>query len=114
MYLTISDVYVVSLSNQNQVAAKDYYLGIVSTTVETANPEAELKTGLDILAPIELKFVSVKDVYEPTNDGKDSQVRSRSTRRKHRFCIQVCLKDNFIPSAKLKKLYSVNIAKCNK
>jgi hypothetical protein len=31
---------------------------MVSTTVETDNPEAELKPGLDILAPIEDKYVS--------------------------------------------------------
>lgn len=68
------DIYVGVLSNQNQVSAKDYYLGFVSTTMETENPEAELKAGLDLLAPIEQKFVSVKDVYHPVDDGKDSQV----------------------------------------
>ncbi|XP_066931000.1 rab GDP dissociation inhibitor beta-like [Clytia hemisphaerica] len=69
-----SDIYVGVLSNQNQVASKDYYLGFVSTTVETSNPEAELKVGLDLLEPIEKKFVSVKDVFAPTDDGKDSQI----------------------------------------
>jgi len=69
-----SDIYVGVLSNQNQVSSKDYYLGFVSTTVETSNPEAELKVGLDLLAPIEKKFISIKDVYHPTDDGKDSQV----------------------------------------
>ena len=39
------------------VAAKDYYLGFVSTTVslDSKNPEAELKKGLDLLEPIEKK-----------------------------------------------------------
>jgi len=69
-----TDIYVAVLSNQNQVASKDYYLGFVSTTVETSNPEAELAAGLELLAPIEHKFVSVKDVYEPTTDGKESQI----------------------------------------
>lgn len=69
-----SDIYVGVLGNQNQVASKDYYLGFVSTTVETSNPEAELKLGLDLLEPIEHKFVSVKDVFHPTDDGKASQV----------------------------------------
>ena len=59
------------------VAAKDYYLGFVSTTVslDSKNPEAELKKGLDLLEPIEKKFISVKDVYHPKDDGKESQVR---------------------------------------
>ena len=58
------------------VAAKDYYLGFVSTTVslDSKNPEAELKKGLDLLEPIEKKFISVKDVYHPKDDGKESQV----------------------------------------
>ena len=30
---------------------------MVSTTVETNNPEGELKPGLDVLAPIEEKYV---------------------------------------------------------
>jgi len=69
-----SDIYVAVLSNQNQVAAKNYYLGFVSTTVHTANPEAELSAGLDLLKPIVHKFVSVKDVYHPIDDGKESQI----------------------------------------
>lgn len=69
-----SDIYVAVLSNQNQVSAKDYYLGFVSTTVESNNPEAELAAGLKILEPIEYKFVSVKDVFHPTDDGKESQI----------------------------------------
>jgi len=69
-----TDIYVACLSNQNQVAAKDFYLGFVSTTVETNNPEAELAEGLQLLNPIMHKFVVVKDVYHPTDDGKESQI----------------------------------------
>jgi len=69
-----TDIYVAVLSNQNQVAAKNYYLGFVSTTVETKNPEAELQLGLDLLSPIEQKFVTVKDIFHPLDDGKDSQI----------------------------------------
>jgi len=69
-----TDIYVAVLSNQNQVAAKDYYVGFVSTTVETSNPEAELKLGLDLLSPILHKFVTVKDVFHPIDNGSESQV----------------------------------------
>jgi len=69
-----TDIYVACLSNQNQVAAKDFYLGFVSTTVETNNPEAELAPGLALLNPILHKFVTIKDVFEPISDGKDSQI----------------------------------------
>jgi len=69
-----TDIYVACLSNQNQVAAKDFYLGFVSTTVETDNPELELNAGLALLEPILHKFVSVKDVYHPIDDGKENQI----------------------------------------
>lgn len=47
---------------------------MVSTTVETDNPEAEIKPGVDLLGPIRQKFVSVSDYYEPIDDGKESQI----------------------------------------
>jgi len=69
-----TDIYVIGLGNQNQVAAKGMYVAMVSTTVETSNPEAELAPGLEILQPILKKFVKVQDVMEPVDDGKESQV----------------------------------------
>lgn len=37
------------------VASKNFFLAIVSTTVETSNPEFELRPGLDLLGPIKEK-----------------------------------------------------------
>jgi len=37
------------------VSSKDFYLALVATTVETGNPAAELKPGLDLLEPIREK-----------------------------------------------------------
>ncbi|CAG8465372.1 3675_t:CDS:10, partial [Acaulospora colombiana] len=45
------DIYIASVSSAHNVCAKDYYLAIVSTIVETDNPEAEIKPGLDLLGP---------------------------------------------------------------
>lgn len=54
----------------NGIAAKDHYYAVVSTMVENANdPEEDLKAGLDILEPIEEKFISVVDFMEPVEDG---------------------------------------------
>ena len=47
---------------------------MVSTTVETADPEKELQPGLDLLGPIEEKFFTVSDLMEPVDDGVASQV----------------------------------------
>ena len=49
------DIYVCCVSFAHNVAAKDYYIAMVSTNVETANPEDELKPGLDLLGRIEKK-----------------------------------------------------------
>lgn len=49
------DIYVCCVSFAHNVAAKNYYIAMVSTTVETSNPEAELAPGLSLLGPIETK-----------------------------------------------------------
>lgn len=51
---------------------------MVSTTVETSNPEAEIQPGLALLGPIKQRFVQISDVYEPLEDGKNSQVFTQS------------------------------------
>lgn len=66
------------------VAPKGWYIAMVSTTVETANPEAEILPGLQLLGSITEKFVfpllrffrfvKVSDIYEPTDLGQESQV----------------------------------------
>lgn len=68
------DIYVSMVSHTNMVAAKGWYIAIVSTTVETNNPEAEIQPGLQLLGPIAQKFVFVSDLYDPLDDGKESQL----------------------------------------
>lgn len=69
-----SDIYVTMVSSTHQVSAKGWFVAMVSTTVETANPEAEIQHGLNLLGPIKQKFIHISDVFEPTVDGTDSQV----------------------------------------
>lgn len=69
-----SDIYVSLISSTHQVSAKGWFIGMVSTTVESDNPEAEIKPGLDLLGQIAQKFVCVSDYYEPTDIGLQSQV----------------------------------------
>lgn len=56
------------------MSAKGWFIGMVSTTVETDNPEAEIKVGLDLLGPVAQKFVCISDYFEPTDNGLESQV----------------------------------------
>ena len=52
------DIYVSCVSSAHSVTSKGFHLVIVSTTVETDDPEAELTPGLDLLAPIKEKYES--------------------------------------------------------
>ena len=47
--------------NPFQVASKGWFVAMVATTVETANPEAEIQPGLNLLGPIKQKFLQVSD-----------------------------------------------------
>ncbi|KAM9327980.1 rab GDP dissociation inhibitor beta-like [Pholidichthys leucotaenia] len=68
------DIYVCMVSFAHCVAAKGKYIAIVSTTVETNDPEAEVKPALAHLEPIDQKFVTVSDQYAPTDMGTESQI----------------------------------------
>lgn len=50
-------------------------MAIVSTTVETDDPEKELEPGLNLLGKIEKKFLAVSDIFEPLSDGTEDKVR---------------------------------------
>lgn len=69
-----SDIYVTMVSYTHQVASKGWFVAMVSTTVETANPESEIQPGLNLLGPIKQKFIQISDTYEPVEDGKSSNV----------------------------------------
>ncbi|XP_069140136.1 rab GDP dissociation inhibitor beta-like [Argopecten irradians] len=73
-----NDIYIIVLSNQLNVTSKENYLGIVSTNVETGNPEAELQPGIDILngsnGNIAEKFFTVADLLEPVDDGTPDNI----------------------------------------
>ncbi len=68
-----SDIYVSCVSFAHNVAAKGKYIAIVSTTVETANPVQELEAGMMLLGPVDERFDSITDLYEPLDDGTKSK-----------------------------------------
>lgn len=69
-----SDIYVCMISSAHNVAAQGKYIAIVSTTMETNEPEKEIKPAMDLLEPIEEKFASVSDLFAPTDLGRESQI----------------------------------------
>ncbi|KAJ8269193.1 hypothetical protein COCON_G00118000 [Conger conger] len=69
-----NDIYVCMISSAHCVAAQGKYVAIVSTMVETSDPEGEIKPALDLLQPVEQKFVSISDLFEPVDLGTESQI----------------------------------------
>eukprot|EP00917_Polyrhabdina_sp_WS-2016_P011080 GHVP01024290.1.p1 GENE.GHVP01024290.1~~GHVP01024290.1.p1 ORF type:complete len:455 (+),score=61.46 GHVP01024290.1:1292-2656(+) len=68
------DIYITLVSHTHGIAKQGYYVAIVSTTVETDNPTAEIQVGLDLLGDIKEKFIYISDVYHNSQSGKDDQV----------------------------------------
>ncbi|KAI7870948.1 GDP dissociation inhibitor [Spinellus fusiger] len=68
------DIYVACVNSAHMVCGKDYYLAIVSTLVETDQPEKEIEEGLKLLGPVLDKFVSVSPIQVPVEDGTKDQV----------------------------------------
>jgi len=68
-----NDIYVGVISYDHKVALDGKYIAIVSSTVETENPAAELEPGFKLLGPIEHKFLSVTDMFEPISNGTEDK-----------------------------------------
>jgi len=74
-----NDIYISCVSFAHHVAPKGKYIALVSTVVETANPEKELEPGLKLLGKVDEMFTSVSDLFVPIEDGtKDKVYISRS------------------------------------
>ncbi|KAK0464983.1 GDP dissociation inhibitor [Desarmillaria tabescens] len=69
-----NDIYIAMVSSTHNVCAKDIYVAIVSTIVETDKPELEIAPGLKLLGPIHDKFVSITPLYTPTSSGQSDNI----------------------------------------
>ena len=79
-----ADIRIVLLSSDHMVCADGWHVAMLSTTVETDNPEQELEPGFQLLGSISEKFVSVSDVYEPIEDnGKGNTFICKSEDASH-------------------------------
>jgi Rab GDP dissociation inhibitor len=74
-----NDIYVMAISSEFHVVPKGKYMAIVSTNVETSEPEKELIPALNLLGPIEQKFVSIVDEFVPLDDGTKDGIFISST-----------------------------------
>ncbi|RDB29526.1 putative secretory pathway GDP dissociation inhibitor 1 [Hypsizygus marmoreus] len=69
-----NDIYIAMVSSTHNVCAKDIYVAIVSTIVETDKPELEIVPGLSLLGPIHEKFFSISPLYTPTSSGEADNI----------------------------------------
>ncbi|XP_069763712.1 rab GDP dissociation inhibitor beta-like [Narcine bancroftii] len=69
-----SDIYICMISHAHNVAAPGKFIAIISTSVETHDPEREIQPALDLLEPVEQKFVSISDMYVPVDLGTETQI----------------------------------------
>ena len=54
-----NDIYIMMVSEVHSVCKKGCYVAIISTTVETQNPEEEIKLAFDLIGPVKEKFIKV-------------------------------------------------------
>ncbi|XP_029906567.1 rab GDP dissociation inhibitor beta isoform X2 [Myripristis murdjan] len=69
-----SDIYISLVSYSHNVCADGMYIATVSTTIETSNPEKEVRPALELIEPITQKFVSISNLLVPNDDGRKSQI----------------------------------------
>jgi len=62
------------VSSSHAICAKGLYIAMISTTIETDKPELEIRPAVELLGPILEMFVSITDVWVPTDDGTKDNV----------------------------------------
>jgi len=69
-----SDIYISCISASHNVCSKGKYIAIISTTVETDNPENELALAFELIGPVLQKFTNVTPRMVPVDDGSEDKV----------------------------------------
>eukprot|EP01129_Flabellula_baltica_P009232 TRINITY_DN373_c0_g1_i1.p1 TRINITY_DN373_c0_g1~~TRINITY_DN373_c0_g1_i1.p1 ORF type:complete len:444 (+),score=121.09 TRINITY_DN373_c0_g1_i1:52-1383(+) len=69
-----SDIYISCVSSAHQVAPNGMYIVMISTTVETTDPEAELALAVDLCGGFLKSWTIVKPVYKPINNPEEDGI----------------------------------------
>jgi Rab GDP dissociation inhibitor len=67
------------VGNSHRVVAQNKYVAIISSTVETEKPVAELQAALDLLPERIVQFDNIGPSLEPLEDGTKSRIFISST-----------------------------------
>ena len=60
-----NDIFIAVLNSTHSVCKKGFYLAIISTNVETDNPEKEIEPAMQIVGDYLEKFDKISEIYEP-------------------------------------------------
>lgn len=66
------------VSAVHNVCKKGYYICIISTMVETNNPEQEIQPAYDLIGPIKEKFLTISNMFVPKEKSQDGVFISTS------------------------------------
>lgn len=69
-----SDIFINMVSFSHAICAKGLYVAMISTTVETDDPESEISVAMNLLGDVLEQFTSISDLYIPLSDGTDSNL----------------------------------------
>ena len=64
-----NDIYIMQVSEYHKVCKKGFFIAIISTTVETNNPEKELEMAYELIGPVLHKFTTFEDIYKPVSSS---------------------------------------------
>jgi len=67
-----SDIYVMMVSGVHNVCKMNYYVAIISASVETSDPEKEIQPALDLLGAVKEKFITISDHIVPASNFSDN------------------------------------------
>lgn len=73
-----NDIYIMMVSAVHCVSKKDTYIAIISTTVQTNEPEKEIQVAFDLIGNVREKFVRISQRYEPIKTYGDGVFISNS------------------------------------
>ena len=59
------------VSSVHSISKQGYYVAIISTTVQTNNPEQEIEGALELVGKVKEKFVTISDRYVSTGKTGD-------------------------------------------
>lgn len=69
-----SDIFINMVSSAHAVCAQGLYVAMISTTVETSDPEEEIQPAMALLGDVLEQFTEISDLYDPCHDGRENNL----------------------------------------